>query len=76
MVVRERGAGWTQACGTGSVAVAWAAHQQGWVGDVVTVHNPGGTVQVELVGLEAMLIGPAVFVAAVDVPQAQAGGRP
>jgi diaminopimelate epimerase len=76
MVVRERGAGWTQACGTGSVAAAWAAHQQGWVGDVVTVHNPGGTVRVELAGPEAMLIGPAVFVATVEVPQARAGGRP
>lgn len=67
MVVRERGAGWTQACGTGSVAAAWAAHQQGWVGRLVTVHNPGGAVQVDLSGAEARLIGPAAFVAIVEV---------
>lgn len=67
MVVRERGAGWTQACGTGSVAAAWAAHQQGWVGRLVTVHNPGGAVQVDLSGVEARLIGPAAFVAMVEV---------
>ncbi len=67
MVVRERGAGWTQACGTGSVAAAWAALQEGWVGPLVTVHNPGGTVQVDLSQPEARLTGPAVFVAAVEV---------
>jgi diaminopimelate epimerase len=67
MVVRERGAGWTQACGTGSVAAAWAAHRQGWVGPLVTVHNPGGAVQVDLSQAEARLIGPAAFVADVDV---------
>jgi diaminopimelate epimerase len=68
MVVRERGAGWTQACGTGSVAAAWAAHQQGWVGRLVTVHNPGGAVEVDLSEPEARLTGPATFVATVDVP--------
>jgi len=67
MVVRERGAGWTEACGTGSVAAAWAAHQQGWVGQRVEVHNPGGPVQVELSGSEAWLSGPAIFVASVEV---------
>jgi diaminopimelate epimerase len=67
LVVHERGAGWTQACGTGSVAAAWAAHQQGWVGRLVTVHNPGGPVQVDLSGPEARLLGPAAFVAAVEV---------
>lgn len=79
MVVRERGAGWTQACGTGSVAAAWAAHQQGWVGRLVTVHNPGGAVQVDLSGAEARLIGPAAFVALVEVgppeaPEPRSGG--
>lgn len=67
MVVHERGAGWTRACGTGSVAAAWAAHQQGWVGRLVTVHNPGGTVQVDLSEPTARLRGPAVFVASVEV---------
>ncbi|MEJ7765253.1 MAG: diaminopimelate epimerase [Acidimicrobiales bacterium] len=67
MVVHERGVGWTQACGTGSVAAAWAAHQQGWVGKLVTVHNPGGTVEVDLSGPEARLTGRATFVATVEV---------
>ena len=73
MVVRERGAGWTEACGTGSVAAAWAANRAGWVGRLVTVHNPGGTVLVDLSGPDAGLIGPAAFVAAVEVAEA---GRP
>ncbi len=67
LVVRERGAGWTQACGTGSVAAAWAAHEQGWVGSLVTVHNPGGSVQVDLSGPEARLAGPVTHIADVEV---------
>jgi diaminopimelate epimerase len=67
MVVRERGAGWTRACGTGSVAAAWAAHQQGWVGSLVTVHNPGGSVQVDLAGPEPRLTGPAAHIADLEV---------
>ncbi len=73
MIVHERGVGWTRACGTGSVAAAWAAHQQGWVGRLVTVHNPGGAVQVDLSGPEARLTGPATFVATVEVAPALAG---
>ncbi len=73
MVVHERGAGWTSACGTGSVAAAWAAHQQGWVGRLVTVHNPGGSVQVDLSGPEVGLIGPASFVATVEVAASLSG---
>ena len=73
MVVHERGVGWTRACGTGSVAAAWAAHHQGWVGRLVTVHNPGGAVQVDLSGPEARLTGPATFVATVEVGPAVLG---
>jgi len=78
LVVHERGAGWTEACGTGSVAAAWAANQQGWVGRLVTVHNPGGSVQVDLSEPEARLTGPAVFVADIDVAgdRAPAGAHP
>ena len=81
MVVRERGAGWTQACGSGSVAAAWAAHEEGWVDRLVTVHNPGGTVQVDLSeAAMARLTGPAAYVADVDVPWPgggpDGGGRP
>jgi diaminopimelate epimerase len=67
MRVVERGAGETQACGTGACAAAWAARRWGLVGDRVTVHMPGGSAQVEL-GDEVFLTGPAVHVADVEVP--------
>ena len=44
MRVWERGAGITEACGTGATAVARAAHDWGLVGERVTVHMPGGDV--------------------------------
>jgi diaminopimelate epimerase len=46
--VWERGAGETLACGTGSVAAAAVAAAWGLVGDRVTVHNPGGPLEVTL----------------------------
>ena len=46
--VWERGVGETQACGTGSAAAAAAARSWGLVGETVSVHNPGGTLQVSL----------------------------
>jgi diaminopimelate epimerase len=49
-LVFERGAGMTEACGTGSCAAAAAARAAGLVGDRVEVHNPGGTLVVELSG--------------------------
>jgi diaminopimelate epimerase len=49
-LVWERGAGLTEACGTGSCAAAAAARAMGLVGDRVEVHNPGGTLVVELSG--------------------------
>jgi diaminopimelate epimerase len=60
--VWERGAGITEACGTGATAAAHAAHEWGLVGDRVTVHLPGGDVQVG-VGDTLTLAGPAVHVA-------------
>jgi diaminopimelate epimerase len=68
MRVHERGVGITQACGTGSVASAAAAHEWGLVGTTVTVHNPGGPVVVELKPETTLLTGPATFVARVEVP--------
>jgi diaminopimelate epimerase len=68
MRVHERGAGITQACGTGSCASAVAAHHWGLVGTTVTVHNPGGDVQVELKDDTVLLTGPAVFIARIEVP--------
>jgi diaminopimelate epimerase len=48
MRVWERGVGETQACGTGSCAAAVAFHHWGRVGTSVTVHQPGGSVAVQL----------------------------
>jgi diaminopimelate epimerase len=71
LVVWERGAGLTQACGSGSCAAAAAARAAGLVGGHVPVHNPGGTLVVELSGTlatpEATLSGPACRVARVEV---------
>jgi diaminopimelate epimerase len=48
MRVWERGVGETLACGTGSCAAAVALHHWGRVGRKVTVHQPGGALDVEL----------------------------
>jgi diaminopimelate epimerase len=66
MRVWERGAGVTEACGTGAVAVARAAHDWGLVGPRVTVHMPGGDVVVD-VGDPMVLHGPSQYVATVEV---------
>lgn len=75
--VHERGAGITMACGTGSCAAAAAAHAWGLVGTSVVVHNPGGDVTVDLQDAaalttggaqEALLTGPTVFIADIEVP--------
>jgi diaminopimelate epimerase len=44
----ERGAGYTLASGSSSCAAASAAHRLGWVDGQVTVHNPGGPIQVAI----------------------------
>jgi diaminopimelate epimerase len=64
--VWERGAGETQACGTGACAAAAAAHAWDLVGKHVTVHNPGGDLEVE-VGDTMLLTGPAEYVARVEI---------
>jgi diaminopimelate epimerase len=64
MRVHERGAGITEACGTGATAAAWAASRWGLVDAGVreiTVHMDGGDAKVVL-GDELTLIGPATFV--------------
>ncbi len=65
--VWERGAGETEACGSGSCAAAVAAHAWGRVGSRVVVHNPGGDVTVEI-GATAVLTGPAACIATVEFP--------
>ncbi|MHB8465351.1 MAG: diaminopimelate epimerase [Acidimicrobiales bacterium] len=67
MRVWERGAGETQACGTGACASAAAALAWGRTGPRTVVHNPGGDVTVEL-GETATLTGPAVRIAALEMP--------
>lgn len=66
MRVWERGAGVTEACGTGATAVARATHDWGLVGERVSVHMPGGDVVVE-VGDSMTLHGPATFIGSIEV---------
>jgi diaminopimelate epimerase len=67
MRVHERGAGITQACGTGACASAWAAVQWGLVpksASEVIVHMDGGDVKVrvnEPKSGSVTLVGPAQF---------------
>lgn len=67
--VWERGAGLTEACGSGACAGAWAAHRWDLVGSRVTVSMPGGDATVDLVDGAAYLTGPATFVAVVEIEQ-------
>jgi diaminopimelate epimerase len=72
MRVHERGAGVTQACGTGACAAAFAARSWGLVpaaGDVL-VHMDGGTAVVSFAPQSprrAVLTGPATHVATIEV---------
>ncbi|HLI15063.1 MAG TPA: diaminopimelate epimerase [Acidimicrobiales bacterium] len=80
LVVWERGAGLTRACGSGSCAAAGAARLAGVTGDRVVVHNPGGPLTVELSGTDparprARLVGPARHVAGVTVDLEELGAR-
>ncbi|MGI9616763.1 MAG: diaminopimelate epimerase [Acidimicrobiales bacterium] len=65
--VWERGAGLTEACGTGACAAAFAANRWGRVDDRITVDMPGGSADVELADGTLSLTGPATFVAVVEV---------
>ena len=74
MRVHERGAGITQACGTGACASAWAALRWGLVSSTterveVTVHMLGGDAVVTLNAPEAgrvALTGPAEYIDSYD----------
>ena len=67
MRVHERGVGETESCGTGACAVAVAASRWGLAGEVVTVHQPGGDLEVTLRDGGVLLAGPATHVASVEV---------
>lgn len=62
--VHERGAGWTQACGTGACAAVAVLRRRGLVGDDVAVELPGGTLEIQWCGTGRPLwmTGPASFV--------------
>ncbi|BBP80561.1 diaminopimelate epimerase [Pseudomonas sp. Pc102] len=62
--VWERGAGETQACGTGACAAAVAAIRQGWMDSPVQLELPGGKLSIEWAGPDqsVMMTGPAVRV--------------
>lgn len=71
MNIWERGAGLTEACGSGACAAAFAANRWGLTDRIVKVDMPGGSAEVE-VGSETdgghvHLTGPASFVAEVIV---------
>jgi diaminopimelate epimerase len=74
--VHERGAGWTQACGTGACAAMAVLHRRGDVDDRVRVDLPGGSLQIDWPGPGHTLwmTGPAAFAfeGAWTVPASQA----
>ena len=64
MRVHERGVGETRSCGTGTVAAAVSALADAELATgTVTVHVPGGTVQVEISEDGSVLRGPSAIVA-------------
>lgn len=76
MRVHERGAGITQACGTGACAAAWAASSWGLVApdvEEIVVHMPGGSAKVRVnqpsTG-RVTLVGPAKFVGTITIDSA------
>ena len=74
MRVHERGAGLTEACGTGACAAAVAAARWGMVprsAREIVVHMPGGSARVTLdqpAPGRVTLIGPATYVATIETP--------
>ncbi len=68
----ERGAGLTEACGSGACAAAHVAHGRGLVDDVVEVQMPGGSATVA-VGDPIRLTGPAIWTADLDDGNAHRG---
>ena len=73
MRVHERGAGITEACGTGACAAAFAARSWGLVASAATdvvVHMDGGTATVSFADdapRRAVLTGPATFVGSIEI---------
>ena len=73
LLVWERGAGVTEACGTGATAAATLAHRWGLVGREVRVSMPGGSAEVIVSAApdgESILIGPSQHVATIEFADA------
>lgn len=66
MAIWERGAGLTEACGSGACAAAWAAHHWGLTEAIVKVQMPGGSAEVE-VGDTLFLTGPTTLIGEVII---------
>ena len=62
----ERGAGITQACGSGASVSAYQFHAWGLVGPSVEVIMPGGSVRVDIEET-VFLTGPATFIAKIEI---------
>ena len=68
--IYERGAGYTQASGTGSCAAAAAAYRLGLVHNRVNVHQPGGIIEVDIEDDGTIyMIGSAGFIAEVSIAE-------
>ena len=73
MRVHERGAGITEACGTGACAAAYAARSWGLVArgaNEVIVHMDGGTATVTFTDdapERVVLTGPATYVGTIEI---------
>lgn len=61
MRVWERGAGITEACGSGTCATVAAAHRRGLTDETVDVTLDGGVLTIALVGGHALMTGPATL---------------
>ncbi len=61
MRVWERGAGITEACGSGTCASVVAAHRRGLVGDQVEVELDGGVLGIELKDGHVLMTGPTAL---------------
>lgn len=75
MRVHERGAGITEACGTGACAAAVAAHRWGLAtaqDGKLMVHMDGGTATVGIDGPGVTLQGTTTYVGAVEIPSLKA----
>jgi diaminopimelate epimerase len=75
--VHERGAGWTQACGTGACAAMAVLHRRAEADDSVQVDLPGGSLRIDWAGpgQPLWMTGPAAFAFEGEWPIPDAAGQ-